>query len=98
VGRNSPQCDPIEQQQHRLGGGQVQHLGVSDDLSSRRTRVEHECVTKPFRFVEKTRGVRKTKLGAVLCDTSGEAHSLLFPIADGDDAFTFAVPLEVISG
>jgi len=45
----------------------INDLGMSDDLPGRRTRIEHERMTK-----------------------------LLFPIADGDDALAFAIPLQVI--
>ena len=34
----------------------------------------------------------------ISCDTAENPHSLLFPIADGDDALAFAIPLQVVAG
>lgn len=47
AGRNRAQCHPIEQYcSAGLAGWWYKYLGVSDNLPSRRTRVEHECMTK----------------------------------------------------
>jgi hypothetical protein len=82
--RNRSQRNPIEKAR-----GQVQYLGVSYDFTSRRTRIEHECMAKPFFY-----SIRKEDGTSVLVV---EAHALFFPIADGDDALAFAIPLEVIA-
>ena len=75
---------------------------MSDDLSGRRTRVEHERMTKSFinvfGFVEEMRaGYQRSLLAAISCETAERPHSLLFPVADGDDALAFAIPLQVIA-